>query len=196
MIPLETPDGIRSDHLGVYNSYKIKRFHQFKIKKYQIRKVTKKGKDGFIAEFKKVDWSPIYEISGADGRNEFFYGIIMTLMDKYFPIKSFKVKNTDLPWMTDWLRNKIKRRNKLYKETGKSDAWRVLKLEIIRDLETLKKAYFNKECQKLSEPGSHRISFSALKNLKCSGKQEEWVVFDMYQDMSEEDALEELATFF
>ena len=89
---LETPEGIKSDHLGVYNSYQIKRFHQFKVKKYQIRKIMEKGKESFINEFRTIDWQPIYELQGADARNEFFFNIVSRMIDKLFPIKSFTVK--------------------------------------------------------------------------------------------------------
>ena len=44
-VPAITSDISTSDHLGVFNSYEIKFFHQFKTKKYATRKYTKKGRN-------------------------------------------------------------------------------------------------------------------------------------------------------
>ena len=74
--------------------------------------MTKKGKEKFIECFKKEDWSYLEELTSADEMNEYFQARVEELVDLHFPIKSFSVKDTDDPWITDWLRNKIKRRNK------------------------------------------------------------------------------------
>ena len=85
---LETQEGIKSDHLCVLNSFKFKRYHQFKVKTYQIRKITKKGSDKFVEEFKQIDWQPIYETSDANVKYEYFHSSVTELMDKFFPIKT------------------------------------------------------------------------------------------------------------
>ena len=118
------------------------------------------------------------------------------LVDKFFPIKTFVTKDTDDPWVTEWLKKKIKRRNKEYKMNGKSELYSALKKEIELDFKTLKKAYFEGECAKLSKNGSHRISFSALKNLNCPSRPSPWNVLQLYQGVSEEVALETLADYF
>ena len=46
-------------------------------------------------------------------------------------------------------------------------------------------------------PGSHKVSFNALKNLNCPNKPtKSWSIFEMYAEESELDLLEMLADFF
>ena len=164
------------------NKYAIPRKHHFSIKKYQIRKITKKSTAEFINAFKAINWEPIYEIVGAHEKNEFFQSKIELLVDRFFPVKTFSAKSTDNPWITEWIKKKIKRRNREYRLHGKSDKWYALDQEITADMKVLKRDYFSKECKKLTTRGAHRIPFNALKNLKTPNRAEPWSILDLYSD--------------
>ena len=60
----------------------------------------------------------------------------------------------------------------------------------------LKKEYFEKECSRLSVPGAHKISFSALKHLNTPNKSAPWSILQLYDNLNERETLEELADFF
>ena len=146
-------------HLG----YEIKRKHHFNLKSYTTRKYTKKGKEAFIKEFKDQDWTPMEPIIGSSARNDFFQGVVESLVDKHFPIKKFIIKDTDDPWITDWIRKKIKKRQLEFKRSGRSFKWKELRDEIREDIKKEKIKYYERECEKLI--GGTRLHYTALRNL-------------------------------
>ena len=58
-------------------------------------------------------------IVGACAKNEFFQAKIELMMDTFFPIKTYISKSTDDPYITDWIRKLIKKRNTSIKRMGK-----------------------------------------------------------------------------
>ena len=144
--PLES-DSCKSDHLGAFNSYEIKNFHQFEKRTYSTRKFTKKGISCFKEKFKSIDWSHIESLQGSNEKNEWFHSLLVQMIDEFFPIKTYTVKSTDNPWVTDWLKLKIRKRNNEYRKNGKSELFLKLKKEVATDLKELKKGFFDSECE-------------------------------------------------
>ena len=60
----------------------------------------------------------IVHYSGANEKNQFVQSKIGKLVDTHFPIKTFTVKSTEDPWVTVWLKKKIKRSNTEYRKNG------------------------------------------------------------------------------
>ena len=48
----------------------------------------------------------------------------------------------------------------------------------------------------MTTPGSHKISFNALKNLNKPGRPQPWKITDLFTDKSEKEILDYLAQFF
>ena len=132
-----TSSTCRSDHSGVFNKYMLPNRHHFKISKYQTRKYTKKGTEAFIEEFNSISWDCMQEMNGAEEMNEFFQTRVEEMMDRYFPVKTYTVKNTDDPWITAWIKKKMKRKMTEYKLNGKSELYNALCKEIVSDLKVL-----------------------------------------------------------
>ena len=128
--PLEG-DNKKSDHLPLVCQYLLPSSHCFKIVKYKTRKYTKKNEDKFVAEFKDTNWTGLFELSTANEKTAFLHERIELLMNKYFPLKTYSVKSTDDPWITDHLRKEMRKRNIEYKKNGKSERFLKLKAEIL-----------------------------------------------------------------
>ena len=78
------------------------------------------------------------DISGADNRTNYLHEVLVRLMDSCFPYKTFTSKSSDYPWITEWVKKKIKRRNIEYKKNGKSEAYKRLEKEIVEDFKKAK----------------------------------------------------------
>ena len=118
------------------------------------------------------------------------------MLDKFFPLKSYSVKNTDDPWITDHYRKESRKCRNEYKKNGKSERYMKLKAENKEELAGLKKVFYDKECSKLTTPGSHAISFNALKKFNTPSRPSSFSVLQLYPEKSEEQALEESAEFY
>ena len=86
------------------------------------RKITQYNITNFANECQNADWDPVLETS--DGQNAYtkFSSIFSKLYDKHFPLRKIKMNQNKIriPWLTDILRNAIKKKNKLFIQQKKS----------------------------------------------------------------------------
>ena len=68
--------------------------------------------------------------------------------------------------------------------------------DIKEEIAKQKKLWFGRECEKLTTPGSHRVSYGALRNLNKPGRPKPWNPSSMYAGVKKEVVLENLADFF
>ena len=122
------------------------------------------------------------ELPGSNAKNEFFQAKIEGLVDEYFPIKSYSIKSTDDPWISDHYRKESRKTRKEYKKNGKSERYFRLKEENKVELSKLKKNWYDKECSKITTPGV--VSYNALKNLNRPECPKSWNVLNLAPEKS------------
>ena len=135
-----------SDHKVLLISFDIPHIHRFKILTYQARKQTKKSEEQFVSDVNKIDWTHMADIKNATTLTEIFQSQITKLVNIHFPLIMRKVKSSDDPWITDYVRSLIKLRAKEYIENGRSPRFKWLDAEIKAEIALQKKIWFNKEC--------------------------------------------------
>ena len=194
--PLESSTSV-SDHDVLVTEYVIKHNHRFKLVKYQTRSYTKKAESAFLEEIKEIKWEERFgNIKCASALTDIFQGVVGTLVDKHFPIRTRTVKSTDDPWINDRIRRLIRRRKKEYRKNGRSLRWKRLKAECEREIAAAKKDYYNGECTKMTTKGAHKVAFNALKNINKPYRQSRWDISELYQELERPAILENLADFF
>ena len=191
--PLENSE-TKSDHLPLVCLASLPNSHHFSIIKYSTRKFTKKNEAKFIEELNEWDWENLLTCNDASEKTEILHKVIGLLMDKYFPIKSYSIKSTDKPWITDHARKEMKKRNTEYKLNGRTEKYHRLKKENETEIKGLKKNWYKKECDKLMTPGA--ISYNAIKNLNTATRPKNFRVMDLFPGREEHVAMESMADFF
>ena len=143
--PLETPIGVKSDHLTVYASFEIKHIHMFTKKKFTTRPRTKKGEKTFARLITLVNWSPVLLDSNVNKKVRLMNEILTNITEQSFPEKTFTIKSSDAPWITRELRRMIRKRKRRLKKYGRDEVWRRLKREIEQKIEEEKKKWFERQ---------------------------------------------------
>ena len=114
-----------------------------------------------------------------------------------FPLKNFKKRSTDDPWIDEPTRKKIKHRLSVFScEKCCSRNWKELKKITDNMIRTRKARYFEKEAEKLATEGSHRISYKALRDLCVNERPTQWTAESLKPGTPTEQLLEELADHF
>ena len=71
-----------------------------------------------------------------------------------------------------------------------------MKEKVRMEIKISKKKYYDRECERLTTKGSHRIAFNALKHLNKPGTPQNWNIRLLYPEKNEKECLEALADFF
>ena len=145
---------------------------------------------------RKADWTVIDNESPSEAAAR-LHDNITKILDRCLPWKNYKVRSTDDPWIDEPTRKKIKQRKNVFSNGRKrTKDWRELKAITNNMIKTRKKAYFEKECNKLKEKGAHLVPYKALKSLGAAEKPPQFDPRSLRPHLTEEELLEEMADFF
>ena len=192
--PLETREGVRSDHLCVVFSGKIDRERDFIWTKKTVRKHTSEALLTYGERLRHNDWDTLLPPNlTADEMIERFQKWNMDLTDELFPLKTVRCRSNEAPWVTEGIRRVSKQKKRVYKRGGKSALWRHLDARMSLMLEDTKLAFVDK----MSESGtSTKKYFSAVKALGTASKGKDWSITDLFPGRTEAEAGEEAAGYF
>ena len=68
-----------------------------------------------------------------------------------------------MPWITDEARSILNKKNIEYRKNGRSEEYYRLRNKAREVIARDKKCYYDRECNRMSQKDSHRVSFNALK---------------------------------
>ena len=73
-----------------------------------------------MSQMSSIDWEDVLQSDSTQGAFSFFHNKLRKLHDNCFPLQHiFKKYNTRKPWLSDSLRDAIKKKNKLYRKSLK-----------------------------------------------------------------------------
>ena len=110
-----------SDHLAQFLIID-EEFTKIPEKQNRLKRDTKNfDQENFILDLLNIDWPDIINIDQNDVNSSFnsFETTINALIEQYMPIKKMsknEIKQLYKPWITNGIRNSIRRREKLYKK--------------------------------------------------------------------------------
>ena len=82
-----------------------------KTVKITKRLLTHSAKSKFTEQPKRVNWIPFYKLASCQEQWNYFHGIIISLPDKYLPMKTSVKYETDKPWITAQFKSMVKARH-------------------------------------------------------------------------------------
>ena len=193
--PLSSDNGPRSDHNVVIVEARLPRLHQFKKRKITYRKITEDGKRRFKALLDGTDWGELEGLSSS-GAADALAVKLKVMLDQCFPLRSFMLKSTDPPWMTPKIRKAIRRRKRLFKREGRSEAWRRLKKETEDLIKHAKQERLETIKQLIKETNDVKGYYRAIKNFSTKEEKLPWDVRSLFPGKTDLQIAEIVAAFF
>ena len=194
--PLDNNNGSQSDHKPLTCQFRIPSVHCFEIIKYTTRKYTRANEEKFVSELNGTDWEELYICQNASDKTRVLHDRINQLMDRFFPLRTYSVKSTDDPWISQHYKKEARKRRKEYKLHGKSAKFKRLQKENNEELSEAKKEFYIKECNKLTTPGSHVVSFNAIKHVNTPSRPKPWQPANLFPGLTIEIIMEKMGDFF
>ena len=115
------------------------------------RRFNQMNQDPYAKELANIRWKDMTSMSSVEEQVKFFHDNLDLLADKYFPMKSFRVKENEALWFSESLRSKLKYMKKTYRLEGNSTKFRMLKKSFKRALYDAKKGFYSKNIAALSK---------------------------------------------
>ena len=85
-----------------------------------LRNMSQRNKQAFCHAVSEIDWGPLYISGSAQESFTMFHSTLSRLYNKHFPKQTVKKKYyTRKLWLTDLLKDAIKKKNKLYMKSLK-----------------------------------------------------------------------------
>ena len=186
----------KSDHSIQYAYARINRKEKVIYEKFTYRPFNEKAAELFVSDIKTTDWAAVLQTDGSDLKAAQYQAIIDKLMDKHFPKKTVRRKSSDLPWLNDTAKKKIKKKKAVYRAEGRSDRWRQLRLDLDTYLDARKTKYLEKQKNRLTDPNASRNFFRNIKNYKTYERPKSFNVSDLRPNSSDIEVADEVAQFF
>ena len=130
---------------------------------HEYIKITKQGTEKFNDLIRNITWSEVIEkFPKVDEMVESFQNKLDDIMSACFSWKRVRRKSNHAPWLSDGLRQQIKKRLAIFRTEGRSARWKRLDSGIKNTIELRKAAYFERESEKLKEAGRNASWYSIL----------------------------------
>ena len=127
-------------------------------------------------ELKAVDWTEKFRDKNVNQMTETLNSIILSTADKYIPHKTVTINDKDAPWISNTIKNKIKRKHKIFKkwrETNNDDdkiKYKRLQSDVHKITKEAKKTYIGQMSQKLTKPENEHVFWTAFNRLTNNKK--------------------------
>ena len=73
----------------------------------------------FTEKLAKLDWGVVFSHTDVSSKVNALEGILIGLMDDCFPVRSFRVRSDDPPWMTHGIKKRLRSERKSSTQTKK-----------------------------------------------------------------------------
>ena len=193
--PLETEEGVPSDHSVAFLEAAFPKKSEKKTT-YSYRAFTPKGAELFGQRLADVDLNTVCECNTPDGSAESFQTIMDQLMSDCFVWRTTTRKQSEDPWIDDYLRKLWKRRRKVYDRDGRSPLWRVLTRKASKRYRKRMSKFLELQRKNLTSGQSARKFHKLVKAYSSREKPPDFDIRDIYPGKQNQDIAEELANHF
>ena len=122
------------------------------------------------------DWSDVIRAVTSNEKADIYQKTITDAIERIFPLKTTRRKSTDLPWINNTIRKRIRRRMKIYRREGRSELWKWMKKctdEMIRER---RDKYMNNQREHLLAHDAQRSFFRNVKAFAAADKPQKFDV--------------------
>jgi hypothetical protein len=104
-------------------------------------------------ELTKVHWHEFYRLNDIQSQADSFYTILSEVINKHAPLCRVNFKNNDKPWVTEYFKHLISRRDEAFK-VGRTIYYKKLRNQVNRVTKSLKTQFYldQVQCLKSEKP--------------------------------------------
>ena len=197
-MPIENDDGVPTDHMTVFSTFRIPRVPTYSIQEYSYNYISDEGVNAFGRWLNKIDWGSVLDhLEDPSEMVSILHQRFADGVNQCFPVKKRRKKSSEPPWMSDWLRELIKdRRSIFHTDIGRSPRWKTVKRRVQRIVKE-RRAKFDKyildKFETDTNPGNF---FKHIDGLLGANSKPRWSPTEMYPDLHPQQVSERLADFF
>lgn len=123
-----------------------------------------------------INWQSLYCLDDIQQQTDLFYSVITDILESTCPLKQYRFKNNDKPWITPHFRNLISQRNRAYR-AGNVPFFNKLRNKINRLRSTLKRSFYDKQVKSLEAANPTRW-WRVIKSLRGIASNRSDIVFN------------------
>ena len=198
--PLETEDEDtrRSDHRIVCCKVSLRRQEAFRWETYSYRHFNERSTEIFREWVVFHDWKEVLQAGTAEEKAEAYQKTVVGAVEKFYPLRTIRRKNTDPPWLDKKTKKMIEDRKEFYiQEGGRTEAWKQEKKKTNDAVRKRKRGFLDIQKEKLLGSEASRNFYRQVRSFAEAEKPKMFDVRDMMpHGQSDEDTAEELARYF
>ena len=188
--PLESEAGATSDHGCVHVEAVVPVARDFVWTKRTVRKRSDSADERFAHDLSGTGWDfdPDDE---PDRMVQMFEEKIATLTEKHYPLQTIRARSNEDPWITNGIRRRARRKKRLYKRQGRSEAWKRADIKLEREVAKKKQEFVD---MLADEPD--KSYYAAVMKLAGHTARKPWEVMSLFPDVCPEEAGSEVLDYF
>ena len=161
---------------------------------YQV--CTPKLESEFIKWINETDWAPVLAASGSDEKAMIFQKLLDDAMDAFFPRRTGRRREGDLPWMNEVARKKAKRKRRIYQEEGRSRRWWEVLEDLEKYLDEKQENFLTNQRGKLISSDSSKQFYKNVKIFKSADKPKEFNLRDLKPELNYSELANDMEGYF
>ena len=160
------------------------------------RNKTSKGMRKAATTLKNFDWSSVLTEDGAEQKAVILVDSINMIMDDCFPLQKITLKNTDNPWITPYIKSRIRSRKRTFGKHNRGEPWREKKKETDDLVKQAKSSYYTAYVKKAKEIRDPSLYYKTVQRLKGDTASRPFSVTDLFPGIILSEAAEKAAVYF
>ena len=199
--PLETDQDDRnevrkSDLRIAFVETSLPRMRPYVWMKYSYRYYNKDSEQEYGQWLAKQDWAAVLNAVGSNNKTKAYQDMVVGALEAFFPLITTRRKSSELPWINQRIRKRIRQRKDVYKKEGRSARWKRLKKITDEMLAARKKCYVEVQKNNLTGEDTQRNFFKNVKTYKSAARPAQFDVRSLVEGKSDMEVADDLAVFF
>ena len=190
--PLESEEGLVSDHKSVWGALAFSRQKDFEWVRVSVRLRSDKRVDDFKEALTAQNWNDLDHL-GAEEAVEKFEKTLAEITDRHFPIKSFRRRSNEKPWITNGIRKKSRKKKRIFRRRGRTESWRELTRVIDNEMQESREAFVD---QAIEKGGNGKHFYSVVRKLSGPGATSTWSVRDLFPGATDQTICNRVTEYF
>ena len=168
--------GSPSDHRVAFTRCDLKRIESFEWISYKYLYYNHNSVDEFGRYLGGISWRTVLEAVGSTAKAQAYQDLVTAGLESCFPTIATRRKSTDLPWINNRIRRLIRQRRAIFRQEGRSRAWRNKKKKTDELIRSRRDTYFAVQKKIILADDGSRVFFKNVKRYKSADKP---TVFDV-----------------
>ena len=185
-----------SDHNIQYTCARLLKREKVVWETFTHRPYNDKSADSFKRDIAAADWSPVLSSRGSNDKAGKYQSIVDDLIQRNFPLKVVKRKETDLPWFNGKARKMTRKKQAIYKSEGKLDRWLRMQEKVDNYLEVRREAFLDTQREKFIGPDASSQFYKNVRSFKNAEKPKDFDVRSLRPGKTDGEVANEVAEYF